>query len=287
MKLGISYSVFDGEELLEASLKCMRPHAYHIVVVYQTVSYTGNPASQTLLPLLHDLKERQWIDTLLYYPTHPNRSPSGEERRKRNVGLRHIAGVHHQACTHYMTMDTDEFYLPEAFDAAKVAFLEGGYDASVCPMVDYFKSPRVQLAPFEQHQDYYVPCISALPVKNTLARSLVGYPFWGTHRHGKQKHYPVLSDTTRQVPYQRMKIFKREELVMHHMSLVRKDIKSKFLNSSAQTILKTLPASHLERYEAYYQAWQPPQTIHTPYDTAFAVGYPYTVLPDDPFGIAF
>lgn len=51
-KWGVSYSVFDGEELLEASLQAIRNSVQHIVVVYQLVSWYGVPASPQLLPLL-------------------------------------------------------------------------------------------------------------------------------------------------------------------------------------------------------------------------------------------
>ncbi|MFM7468291.1 MAG: hypothetical protein ACKO37_02175 [Vampirovibrionales bacterium] len=282
MKLGISYSVFDGEELLEASLRCMRPHVHTIVVIYQTISYTGSVASPALRPLLNRLHQEGLIDRLIHYSTQLKRSPSGQERRKRNIGLRAIAQT---ACTHYMSMDTDEFYEPQAFSRAMDSLEASGYDASVCPMIHYFKSPLVQLAPFEQHQDYYVPCITKLPAQGTLQRMMVGLPLWGAYRHGKQKHYPSLSDSTRQLPFHQIKVFHADELVMHHMSLVRRCITQKYQNTSAQAIAKTFSTEHLARYEAYYQAWTPPQPVYTPPDTAFQVAYPYTLLPKDPFNI--
>ena len=42
MKLGVSYNVFDGEELLESSIKSIRDNVDHISVVYQTISNFGN-----------------------------------------------------------------------------------------------------------------------------------------------------------------------------------------------------------------------------------------------------
>ena len=40
-KLGISYSVWDGEELLEQSIKQIRPVADYINVVWQKLSWYG------------------------------------------------------------------------------------------------------------------------------------------------------------------------------------------------------------------------------------------------------
>lgn len=52
MKVGISYNLFDGEELLESSIKSIRDNVDYISVVYQTVSNFGNPCSEDLVTLL-------------------------------------------------------------------------------------------------------------------------------------------------------------------------------------------------------------------------------------------
>ena len=38
MKIGVSYNLFDGEELLESSIKSIRKNVDYISVVYQTIS---------------------------------------------------------------------------------------------------------------------------------------------------------------------------------------------------------------------------------------------------------
>ena len=58
MKLGISYNLFDGEELLESSIKSVRNEAFHINVVYQTTSYYGNKTENGVGKLLLKLKEK-------------------------------------------------------------------------------------------------------------------------------------------------------------------------------------------------------------------------------------
>jgi hypothetical protein len=42
MKLGVSFNIFDGEEMLFFSLRNLRPMVDHINVVYQTISNYGN-----------------------------------------------------------------------------------------------------------------------------------------------------------------------------------------------------------------------------------------------------
>lgn len=66
-KWGVSYSVFDGEELLEASLRNIRPHVDYINVIWQKESWYGAPANADLYPLLLKLKDAGLIDELIEY----------------------------------------------------------------------------------------------------------------------------------------------------------------------------------------------------------------------------
>jgi hypothetical protein len=68
MRLGISYNVFDGEELLESSIKLIRDNVDFISVVYQTTSNFGNQCSEELVPLLHRLKNESEDYTLRIIP---------------------------------------------------------------------------------------------------------------------------------------------------------------------------------------------------------------------------
>ena len=49
MKLGVSYNLFDGEELLEGSIKQIRSEVDYISVVYQEVSNFGESCDKNLL----------------------------------------------------------------------------------------------------------------------------------------------------------------------------------------------------------------------------------------------
>ena len=145
MKLGICYNVFDGHELLEKSVMSMRKNASFIVVVYQKISNFGDKSNPFLVDFLQDLHARNLIDELIQYEA---REYSLSERRamvsansedfekgsvetigsqffneisKREIGRKKLL---EKKCTHYLLMDTDEFYLEEEMKNAMNVIME-------------------------------------------------------------------------------------------------------------------------------------------------------------------
>jgi hypothetical protein len=219
MKVGISYNVFDGEELLEPSIKSIRDNVDYISVVYQTVSNFGNPCDEGLVPLLEKLKEDGLIDEMFEYVPKVNKGGHFNETTKRNIGLYLSEGG---GCDYHMAMDTDEFYTDEQFKYMKKTMEEGNYDSSASQMVTYYKEPIYRLEPKEE---YYV----SLLFKIKRGREYrIGHPF------------PVLVDPTRRMEPGNCKIFTREEVEMHHMSYIRKDLRKKLQNSSASPNFKNI-----------------------------------------------
>ena len=236
MKLGVSYNLFDGEELLEGSIKQIRNHVDYISVVYQTVSNFGNPCNEELVPLLNKLKSEGLIDELFHYKPSANGGGHRNEITKRNVGLSLSVG---EKCTHHMSMDADEYYTPEQFLFIKNKMLEGDYDSSYCQMRTYYKSWEYQLDPAE---DYYVSLI--YKINNHSLYEL-----------GKQS--PVLVDPTRRMESGKYIIFKRDEVEMHHGSYIRNNIRSKLDNSSASTNFK----NDIEKIVNHYNNWLYPDKV--------------------------
>jgi|TARA_B110000240_G_scaffold196964_1_gene250662 hypothetical protein len=233
MKLGVSYNVFDGEELLESSIKSIRDNVDHISVVYQTISNFGNECGVGLITLLEDLKSRGLIDEVFKYKPLVNKGGHFNEMTKRNLGLSLSEG---QKCTHHMAMDTDEFYTDKQFKYLKKVMVEGDYDSGACQMITYYKEPIYRLEPKEE---YYVSLI----FKTQRGKSFImGTPF------------PVLVDPTRRMNPGKCKVFTREEIEMHHMSYVRKDIKIKLTNSSASPNFK-----NINNIVTYYNNWKLPK----------------------------
>jgi len=233
MKLGVSYNLFDGEELLESSIKSIRDNVDYVSVVYQTVSNFGNPCDESLVPLLEDLKSKGLIDELFEYRPNINKGGHYNEIRKRNIGLTLSEG---DGCTHHMAMDSDEFYTDEQFKHMKNVIEDGNYDSSACQMTTYYKEPIYRLEPKEE---YYV----SLPFKIKQGiEYVIGHPF------------PVLVDPTRRMEPGKCKIFTRDEIEMHHMSYVRKNIRKKLQNSSASPNFR-----NIDKIVDYYQKWEYPQ----------------------------
>jgi hypothetical protein len=233
MKLGISYNVFDGEELLENSIKSIRKNVDYISVVYQTTSNFGNPSDEGLVPLLEKLEKDGLIDELFMYKPTLNKGGHYNEIRKRNLGLYISEGA---KCTHHMAMDSDEFYTNDQFRFMKETMLEGDYDSSACQMITYYKDSNYRLDPKEE---YYV----TLPFKIKQGVEFVmGCPF------------PVLVDPTRRMEHGKYKIFSRDEIEMHHMSYVRKDIRKKLQNSSASPNFK-----NIDKIVDYFNKWEYPK----------------------------
>ncbi len=233
MKLGISYNLFDGEELLEPSIKSIRDNVDYISVVYQTVSNFGNPCDEGLVPLLEGLVSEGLVDEIFEYRPNINKGRHYNEIRKRNLGLTFSESAD---CTHHMAMDSDEFYTDEQFKFMKQTMLDGNYDSSACQMTTYYKDSTYRLDPKE---DYYV----SLPFKIEQGKDyVIGCPF------------PVLVDPTRRMKTSNCRIFTREEIEMHHMSYVRKDIRKKLQNSSASPNFRDI-----DKLVDYFEKWEYPK----------------------------
>ena len=131
MKLGISYNLFDGEELLETSIKSVRKSAYHISVVYQLISNSGEKRSDDIVSLLKDLKKRHLIDEFSLFETDATKPANVNERNKRLVGLKIARKA---GCTHYLSLDVDEFYHYDEIEKAKLFIERKNY------FLDFFRS---------------------------------------------------------------------------------------------------------------------------------------------------
>jgi hypothetical protein len=212
MKLGVSYNVWDGEELLEASIKSIRGNVDYISVVYQQLSNFGVPCDAGLIPLLNKLKDVGLVDEVVEYNVTPEHC-SVNELNKRNVGVELSVK---NGCTHHMSMDTDEFYLNDEFNHMKEVMVDGDYDSSACQLLTYYKDAEHKLHPDEE---MYVSLIHKVD---------------NGQRFEFFSGYPLMVDPTRQMRPGKLKTFSRDDIQMHHMSHVRKDIRKKYENSSAR-----------------------------------------------------
>ena len=214
MKLGISYSVWDGEELLEASLKSVRKNCDYINIVWQKYSWYGEPCSENLEKFLNTLKEKGLVDEIILFEPDLQKTSNLNELNKRNLGLKYVKKA---KCTHFLTMDTDEFYKNDEFLNAKNYILKYGITHSICRITTYTRINYREVEPAE----YFVPFIHKINRFSKLKMNACSPVPW-------------LADATRQLP---VNIFSNictlHNISMHHYVGVRKNIGKKYKNSSA------------------------------------------------------
>ena len=210
-KWGVSYSVWDGEELLESSIRSLRPSVDYIQVVYQKLSWFGKPASKQLVPLLRRLKKEKLIDELVEFEPDLNDKPGHNEIRKRRLGLK-ISKK--RGLNYFMTIDADEFYIAEELEKAKLYIVANSITHAFCPIVTYF----TPILKFDYIPKLYVQFFCKI--------------HWFSNIN-KNKRTPVICDPTRRIAdYPFSKYWVMGNVAMHHMHLIRINIKDKFLNSS-------------------------------------------------------
>lgn len=221
LKFGVSYSVFTGYELLEQSIAQLRNQVQYINIVYQRLSYHGNPLDEgyeKLEAVIFGLKNKGLVDEVILYD-------GNSEIEKRNIGLKAAkkAGV-----KYFMTMDCDEFYITEEVEKAKKFIIQHKILRSAVPFFYYSVSPTyrdiesVGFVPFFSKISYFTklkkpnrdnPCaLDPTRVTSFSKYNLINYIICG-------------------MPY-RFYIF--NDIIMHHMHTVRNNVNDKFLHSSFQ-----------------------------------------------------
>ncbi len=231
MKLGVAYIVFDGIELLEHSIRQIRPHVDHINVIYQNHSWFGTPISKEDLIKLKSLTSARLIDELtLFNDFSPIRvknhqgimKAKGYERTKRQLGL---SITLNRGCTHYLCMDVDEFYKSEEFAKAKSEIISKGYDQTAVRLINYVNVPIVHRG----YDSIRVPFICRIDRSTKMTPSFFVKcdPTRGLTSASKNKHE-----------------FAPSIITMHHMETVRKNLTLKY-DSTTRAVFARARTSEL------------------------------------------
>lgn len=225
MRLGCIINVWDGEEHLRGSMECLRDHVDVFIIVTQNVSNFGEHYSPTL--------DVAGFNTVIVKYTPAFNAGAINETNKRNLGLE-VAKA--EKCTHFLHMDTDEYY--EDFGKAKRDYIKSGLGGSVCKIYTYFKKPEWRC---DREDGYFVPFIHRLRADSKCT---------------PRNKYPFYVDPTRRVNETDVILL---DIHMHHMSWVRENIERKCRNSSAKvniergTLLKDYYNPEIESNpEGYY-----------------------------------
>lgn len=212
MKLAICYTVFDGLELLEKSIQNINPHVDEIIICYQEISNKGN-ADKSIHAWLEATFDHYKNIHFVLYQTDLKLNPKENERRKHQLM---IDAARFFDCTHFIMAATDHFYNGDQVEFAKKFVIEHDLDLSLTFMYTYYKNPCWQLTPLEQ---YYMPFICRL-YKHTKIE--------------KVSYFPVRVDPSVQInTFQKWMVFAPEHVMLHHYSMIRKDIKGKFENAAS------------------------------------------------------
>lgn len=219
MRLAVCYTVF-GTELLSNSIKNIIDAVDEVIICYQEVSNTGIEKpfewSHEYNPKYHFIK----YETKLGIDTKEN------ERRKHQMMVDY---AHKIGCTHFILSATDHFYDTKELQEHKE--YAGQFDVTFTSMFTYFKYPTWQLDPIE---NYCMPFICKLPSKVL-----------------KTVKYPLLVDPSVRFEFKASNwyLFRQDMVMLHHFSMVRKDMKAKFANA-ASSIGRKNPV-YLQEYENY------------------------------------
>jgi len=217
LRFSVSYNVFDGVELLEDSISHISSFVDHISVVFQTKSYWGNELSQREINIVYELIENNIIDDLYLFDNDFNIPVQQNEINKRNIG---IEIGKYRNCSHYMTIDCDEFYIPSEFETLVNFHRENPEMVSYLPLVGYYKDTKY-LIDSNTYLDGDLYVSGFFPTKYKF---LMDYPL------------NIKVDPSRKVGVEENKIniFNKEQIKMHHLSYVRANILQKVNNSLAK-----------------------------------------------------
>ena len=232
MKLGCIYTIFNGIELLKKSMKQIIDEVDVVVLVFQDVSNRGQKDEYVRFKIAEIVqhhftkKEMDKIHIIQFVPN-LGIDTKTNELNKHNLGLKFLKS---QDCTHFMLSATDHYYHKEEFKSAKQKALEGNFDVTLTSMFTYYKEPTWQIEPIES---YYMPFVCKI------------------HRSTEyvKKKWTLLVDPSVRINTDAsMYLFKQEEIMLHHYSMIREDIENKFSNSASSSRWGDKAKIYLDEY---------------------------------------
>lgn len=213
MNLILIYNLFDGIELLEHNAKLLRNYVDFIVVHYQNKNWYGKQIDVDVVSELKRLNELKIIDEYILFdrftPVNDPFSAKNIEYHKR-LTIKNWAKKRH--FTHYLELDIDEFFEPQQFLLAKTKVMENKYVTTSCKLYDYFFKP-----------EYRKDCLNPKEI-----------PFICSLFNNNEQSFKTDVDPTRVTAgyTENHHSFDQDELIMHHMETVRRNILLKYQSTS-------------------------------------------------------
>jgi hypothetical protein len=208
MKIAAVFNIWaDCLDLLPFAIENIRPVVDDVIIVWSKKSNRGNVVE-------YDLPE----NCILVNCEPTSKDPHVNEVAKRNAGLN---AAREMGFTHFIALDSDEFYDQTEFYQQKRVIEEKGILGTVCRIKTYFKSPTLTIG----FDHTLVPFIHKIKPGLAYQLKFSKYPF----TYDEQGHCHI-------DPARRLNMtagVKMVDIVMHHFSWVRKDFRIKTENSSA------------------------------------------------------
>lgn len=211
MKLAALYTIFNGLELLEGSIAQIASEVDLIVIGYQTISNTGIE-SKEVQTFVRRFENSPKIKLVKFKPDLKLNTKENERRKHQKM----LNAAKKEGCTHFILSACDHYYVKEDFRKAKEAVKTSDVDVSFSYMATYYKKANWRLFPSE---NYCMPFICKIQDSTRFISAV---------------NYPVVTDpSVRVAPFKTSLVFPANELIMHHFSMLRIDVESKFRNAAS------------------------------------------------------
>lgn len=253
MKLSVSYNFFNGEEHLKASILSVRNSVDFISIVFQPVSNSGNKISFEALDILSDIRNRKLADKIIEFSPDFSKARQQNELAKRQLGL--DEALSHK-CTHFFTMDADEFYRDNEVEFAKDYIARNRIWATSVSSFFHIKSPNWRakdstccafITKINERTEigsgnYYIDMVDPTrSLKTPMSDSFLS------------------ANLRRLLPPKIHQHFLDDEVAMYHMNFVRKDsMENKLANTS------TTDTHFLAEIKERYLNWEPGNVFSFP-----------------------
>jgi hypothetical protein len=212
MKLAACFTVFNGLELLEKAVFNALPMVDVLILCFQTTSNTGTVDNGVKTRIYREFNGVKRVFILEFRPDLTVNTKQNEiKKHNLMIETAKILG-----CTHFYLTAVDHFYKQNEFIQMKSVCKKMDYDVTFTNMYTYYKHPTYQLTPIE---NYSMPFICKL-YKDTEVGRVAGFP--------------VRVDPSVQInTFTNWVLFSEGEIMLHHYSMIREDIRNKFNNAAA------------------------------------------------------
>lgn len=209
MKIAAIFTLFNGAELLQGAIDQIFPFVDLVLIADQSISNKGEIRTEPIHFKTEFVVSNK--SHALRYKPDLSVNTKENERRKLNQSIQWLKL---NGFTHFILLAVDHYYKSEEI---QYAIQEGkDYDVTLTKMYTYFKHPTWQLDPPEE---YYMPFICKIhPDTQVITREYDGF-----------KTDPSVRINTRKT----IREFSREEISLHHFSMVRNNVSNKFKNAAA------------------------------------------------------